>query len=95
MDKDKFKKENKMIDRKTKNTKQRATVKINKDRCKGCELCIFYCSSGHLKLSSGLNIRGIKFAKTEKNNACIGCGLCVLICPDSCIVMKKTISRKR
>ena len=60
-------------------------VKIKKDKCKGCKLCVFYCPVKHLKLSSGLNKRGVRFALSDDNSKCIGCGFCFYICPDSCI----------
>jgi 2-oxoglutarate ferredoxin oxidoreductase subunit delta len=58
---------------------------INKDKCKGCQLCIYFCPAKHLELSSQLNKRGITPAKLKENNKCTGCGFCFLICPDSCI----------
>lgn len=60
-------------------------VKVNRDKCKSCQLCIFYCPVGYLVLSSRLNKKGVKFAETKKDNECIGCGFCYLICPDACI----------
>ena len=60
-------------------------VYINKDKCKSCRLCIFYCPTKHLEMSSELNKRGVKFAKIKKATKCIGCGFCYLVCPDDCI----------
>ena len=60
-------------------------VKIKKNKCKGCELCIEFCPTKHLKLSSTLNKKGVKFTQVKKNTTCIGCGFCFYICPDSCI----------
>jgi 2-oxoglutarate ferredoxin oxidoreductase subunit delta len=60
-------------------------VKISKDKCKGCQFCVFYCPVKHLEMSKELNKRGVKFAKTKKETKCIGCGFCFLMCPDSCI----------
>lgn len=67
---------------KTKSTYQ---VKINKDKCKSCQYCIFYCPAKHLELSSELNKRGVKFAKVKEGTNCIGCGFCFMMCPDGCI----------
>ncbi|MFH1505255.1 MAG: 4Fe-4S binding protein [Candidatus Omnitrophota bacterium] len=60
-------------------------VEIKKDKCKGCELCIFYCPAKALELSQELNKRGVKFAKLKQEAKCSGCGFCFLICPDACI----------
>lgn len=62
-----------------------AEVDIKIDKCKGCELCIFYCPTKHLELSNTLNRRGVKFAKIKNKTDCIGCGFCFIMCPDACI----------
>ena len=64
-------------------------VKIEKNKCKGCELCIFYCSLKSLELSCTLNKKGVKFASFKKGANCNGCGFCFLICPDNCIQIQK------
>jgi|TARA_B100000315_G_C14566055_1_gene583030 2-oxoglutarate ferredoxin oxidoreductase subunit delta len=61
------------------------SLKIQKDKCKGCGFCICYCPTKYLEFSSQLNKKGVKFAKIEKKNKCIGCGFCFYICPDCCI----------
>ncbi len=60
-------------------------VKIEKDRCKGCGLCIEFCPQKNLEFSKDLNKRGVKYAVFNKNKKCIGCKFCYLMCPDSCI----------
>ena len=60
-------------------------VMIDKDKCNGCELCIFYCPTKHLELSSNLNKNGVTFAKIKKDTKCIGCGFCFYLCPEVCI----------
>ena len=62
-----------------------AEVKIEKDKCKGCQLCIVNCPTKHLELSSSLNKRGVTYAKIKKGTNCTGCGFCFLICPEACI----------
>ncbi len=66
-------------------TTNKFTVEIEKDKCKGCGLCIYYCPVKHLLFSQDLNKRGLKYAKTNKDNKCIGCGACFIVCPDTCI----------
>ncbi len=60
-------------------------VKIAKDKCKSCNLCIIHCPTKHLKFSSKLNKRGVVFAITDSKTKCIGCGFCFFMCPDGCI----------
>lgn len=60
-------------------------VKIDRDRCKGCELCVAFCRAGTLKMSENLNASGLRFADTVASHPCIGCKQCVIICPDAAI----------
>ena len=72
-------------------------IKINKDRCKGCYLCIVNCPNNLIKISDQLNIKGIKPAvfsggkpalpksKSKRSGGCTGCTMCALICPE-CII---------
>lgn len=66
-------------------------VKINKDRCKGCYLCIAYCPKARLKKDTELNLLGVQaviFEEDEKNK-CTGCSFCALICPECGIEVEK------
>ena len=66
-------------------------VKIAKDNCKGCQLCVAYCPKGALKMDSSLNKLGFYPAavnQKSKNN-CSGCRFCVIVCPEGCIEVLK------
>lgn len=54
---------------------QHSTVapKINREICKGCRLCLDYCSSG------AISVTAKKASINEKK--CIGCGECIIVCP--------------
>lgn len=62
-----------------------AKVIIDKDKCKGCGLCIKWCSKKVLELSIDLNKKGVKYAKVKNDSQCNGCGFCYISCPDFCI----------
>jgi 2-oxoglutarate ferredoxin oxidoreductase subunit delta len=63
-----------------------AKIKINKDKCKGCFLCIAVCKKGLLAKSKDLNKRGLNFVIfTGKDKDCVGCNFCAMMCPDVCI----------
>ncbi|MCM8792397.1 MAG: 4Fe-4S binding protein [Candidatus Omnitrophica bacterium] len=63
-----------------------AKIKIDKERCKGCLLCVNFCPHGLVKKGFQLNKRGINYVEfLDKDNACLGCMQCAIICPDACI----------
>jgi 2-oxoglutarate ferredoxin oxidoreductase subunit delta len=55
-----------------------AAIEIKVSWCKGCGLCVDYCSLGVLEMSEGLP----KVVKLEK---CTRCMQCEVICPDFAI----------
>jgi 2-oxoglutarate ferredoxin oxidoreductase subunit delta len=63
-------------------------IKINKDRCKGCYLCVVNCPNGLIKVSAEMNVKGVKPAYFA-GGGCTGCGMCAVICPDCGIVVYK------
>ena len=63
-------------------------IKINKDRCKGCYLCVVNCPNGLIKVSQALNVKGEKPA-VFSGGKCTGCAMCALICPEFIIEVYK------
>jgi len=66
-----------------------AKITVNREKCKGCLLCISICSKGLLRVDEKLNTRGIKPVKFIDNSQCLGCMMCAVICPDCCIEVYK------
>ncbi len=60
-------------------------VKINKKRCKGCQLCVLFCPKKNIKTDTVFNEKGILTVTVVDEAACSGCGLCFQVCPDVCI----------
>jgi 2-oxoglutarate ferredoxin oxidoreductase subunit delta len=63
-------------------------IKINKNRCKGCYLCVVNCPQGLIKISTEMNVKGVKPA-IFSGGKCTGCGMCAIICPDRGITVFK------
>ena len=63
-------------------------VVIDRERCKGCHLCIDVCPVKVLGIDEEPNSWGYYPAKLVKDN-CIACGSCYLVCPDVAITVYK------
>jgi 2-oxoglutarate ferredoxin oxidoreductase subunit delta len=57
-------------------------VKINAEMCKGCGLCIAYCTKKMLRESEQLNKAGYHYAEPGDMDQCSGCLICTLVCPE-------------
>ena len=60
-------------------------VIIDKDRCKGCELCTAACPQEIIKMSKNINVKGYFYAEIADQSRCIGCRMCAITCPDVAI----------
>ncbi len=74
----------------------RGTVIIDRDRCKGCELCVHVCPQGVLHMSEDYNAKGYHpVMLDESENFCTGCAVCAVICPDVVFtVYREPVKRK-
>jgi len=59
-------------------------IQIDRERCKGCGLCIQVCPRQSISLSQQANRMGYLFAE-PCGSGCTGCALCALMCPDVAI----------
>lgn len=70
---------------KSKGVGEMAKILVDKERCKGCKMCIAICPKKVLTLSTELNPAGSRYAIQTEEEECIGCRLCGMICPDSAV----------
>lgn len=63
----------------------KGTVRINTERCKGCDYCAHFCPESVLALGKELNSRGYHYAGLTNEEGCTGCGICALTCPELAI----------
>lgn len=61
------------------------TVIVEKDRCKGCTLCVDICPYDVLEMSKEINAKGYFFPFMKNPESCTGCRHCALVCPDTAI----------
>jgi 2-oxoglutarate ferredoxin oxidoreductase subunit delta len=67
-------------------------ITVNKERCKGCNLCTLACPKQIISLTSKeVNHKGYRFAQQTDYEPCVGCAACAVVCPDGCI----TVYRKK
>ena len=62
---------------------------INRERCKGCGLCIHFCKKKQINLSDELNYRGQHPCVFIDAGDCNGCAICAIVCPDVAIEVYK------
>ena len=60
-------------------------VSIDRERCKGCELCIPVCPRHLLSMSATLNRKGYHVSEIERTEECLGCLKCARMCPEAAI----------
>lgn len=60
-------------------------VVIDRDCCKGCELCIEACPNSVLVMSDDFNSSGYHYSVFKNREKCTSCTFCGVICPDVCI----------
>lgn len=68
---------------------KKGKITIERERCKGCYLCISVCPNESISISDKLNSQGYypaEFNKSEDaGKKCVACAMCATICPDAVI----------
>ncbi|MBI2438296.1 MAG: 4Fe-4S dicluster domain-containing protein [Lentisphaerae bacterium] len=65
--------------------KKHFRVTIDRELCKGCELCIGVCPLQLLSMTATLNRKGYHAAETSRAKECSGCLKCARMCPEAVI----------
>ena len=69
-------------------------IEVNRERCKGCTMCMITCPKQCIEMSTEFNKSGYYPAKLAKENCCIGCKMCFMVCPDVAITVYKEEDKK-
>jgi 2-oxoglutarate ferredoxin oxidoreductase subunit delta len=69
--------------------KEKGRITIDRERCKGCYLCLSVCPNDVIIISKALNQQGYYPAEPKEigidSKGCIACAMCATICPDIAI----------
>jgi len=69
-------------------------IKVDREKCKSCSLCVDICPNHVFKVSMGFNKMGYHYIEADNQQVCNGCKRCVLVCPDVAIEIYKTDEEK-
>lgn len=69
--------------------KFKGSIVVDRERCKGCEVCLAACPTGVIQMTREVNAKGFHIAYMENPDACIGCANCAIVCPDGVITVYK------
>ncbi len=74
----------------------RGRTEIDRERCKGCGLCVGVCPEKILALSKDrFNAQGLPFAECFDPGRCTACQSCAIICPDAAIRVLRLVEAGR
>jgi 2-oxoglutarate ferredoxin oxidoreductase subunit delta len=61
--------------------RDRGNLRVDRDECKGCGLCVEACPPKAIRLTDKFNIYGYRTA-AYAGAGCTGCGICFVVCPE-------------
>ena len=62
---------------------------VDKDRCKGCGLCVTVCPQNVLEIGTEMNTQGYFPAHQARPEDCVFCAICCTMCPDVAITINE------
>ncbi len=74
---------------------QKGRIEIDRERCKGCHLCILACPRNLIEVSQDLNGSGYYPAVPKETIECTACGMCWQVCPDTAITVYRNIKEDK
>ena len=65
----------------------KGAIEVDRERCKGCSVCVVNCPAEVLGLSKEVNAKGYPMCYMVNPEQCTGCTNCATVCPDSVITV--------
>ena len=67
---------------------------VDETYCKGCALCVHYCSKKVLGLSQRQNSKGYAIPHAVDPESCTRCRICERMCPEFALTVEKERSKE-
>ena len=65
--------------------KTKGYIEIDRELCKGCQICVHFCPGKAISQSDKLNASGYQPAVFNDSGECTGCAICALVCAEVAI----------
>jgi 2-oxoglutarate ferredoxin oxidoreductase subunit delta len=62
---------------------------VDRDRCKGCGLCVAVCPKNVLEIGQEMNTKGYFPVYQARPEDCVFCAICCTMCPDVAIAINE------
>ena len=64
---------------------------VDRERCKGCGLCVAVCPKGVLEMGGEMNPKGYFPVYQARPEDCVFCAICCTMCPDVAMVVNEIV----